>query len=576
MLIFLDKDFLQPLLLMCLKVNFEDNQTAVGYLKNQEYIRMTVGDDEPVVNFVKTKTDVPPLLKDDRLFIPLRFFSEALGADVLWLENQRTVEINVQSIFDMEFSKDKYSLLLGRLHVAMPEKSKLDTSSFNAASQISSPSVLGHQIIVKAKELFQKSSGDLREDVSYLGAFIPSGELLQKDGLQMISYTNNPPNATVQAGQSEDFSSPLYFKRYLLKDRHDMLISLDFLIPSAFWEQAIRPQYEEITNKILDSLTLGERILDTSAHTEAKNNIRVNLLQDYIAQPLPDRGIAIQKVTSITQKAPYIHLYAKPENNEMSLRSDVPTLKLDREANGNLDGNTFIWQIYSDGTMYAEVTDECTGNIVYSLYGFAEQETDQNDMIKIVDSLTFFASAPAKPVIYLYPETETEVSVQLELAGDFTFTYPQYNNGWRVIARPDGTILSEGKEYSYLFWEGVFKAFHTDFKEGFVVKGSDSVEFLQKVLSEMGLTPKEYNEFIVYWAPKMQENEYNKVYFAKEEYEQAAKLTISPKPDSILRVYMVYEKTEKGTVLPPQRIEPFERKGFTVVEWGGQLLSTEQ
>ena len=49
--------------------------------------------------------------------------------------------------------------------------------------------------------------------------------------------------------------------------------------------------------------------------------------------------------------------------------------------------------------------------------------------------------------------------------------------------------------------------FKPDFKEGFVVKGSDSAEFLRETLSQMGLTPKEYNEFIVYWAPKLQENE---------------------------------------------------------------------
>ena len=44
--------------------------------------------------------------------------------------------------------------------------------------------------------------------------------------------------------------------------------------------------------------------------------------------------------------------------------------------------------------------------------------------------------------------------------------------------------------------------FKPDFKEGFVVKGSESAEFLRETLSQMGLTPKEYNEFIVYWAPK--------------------------------------------------------------------------
>ena len=176
-----------------------------------------------------------------------------------------------------------------------------------------------------------------------------------------------------------------------------------------------------------------------------------------------------------------------------------------------------------------------------------------------------------KPVIYLYPEKEQEVNVKLDLDGKFTFTYPEYNNGWNVTAKPDGTIISDGKEYSYLFWEGLMPTFKPDFKEGFVVKGSESAEFLRETLSQMGLTPKEYNEFIVYWAPKLQENEYNKIYFAEDDYTDKAKLEINPKPDSILRVFMVYEKADENTVLPKQEIKPFERKGFTVVEWGGYL-----
>ena len=60
----------------------------------------------------------------------------------------------------------------------------------------------------------------------------------------------------------------------------------------------------------------------------------------------------------------------------------------------------------------------------------------------------------AKPVIYLYPEQETTVSVSLDYAGTLIATYPAYENGWTVTAEPDGTLYDEnGNEYSYLFWE---------------------------------------------------------------------------------------------------------------------------
>ena len=56
----------------------------------------------------------------------------------------------------------------------------------------------------------------------------------------------------------------------------------------------------------------------------------------------------------------------------------------------------------------------------------------------------------AKPVIYLYPEQETTVSVSLDYAGTLTATYPAYEDGWRVTAEPDGTLYDEnGNEYSY-------------------------------------------------------------------------------------------------------------------------------
>ena len=64
-------------------------------------------------------------------------------------------------------------------------------------------------------------------------------------------------------------------------------------------------------------------------------------------------------------------------------------------------------------------------------------------------------AVPAKPVIYLYPETETQVTVELDFNGTLTSTYPAYANGWRVIARPDGTLTDDsGRAYYCLFWEG--------------------------------------------------------------------------------------------------------------------------
>ena len=176
-----------------------------------------------------------------------------------------------------------------------------------------------------------------------------------------------------------------------------------------------------------------------------------------------------------------------------------------------------------------------------------------------------------KPVIYLYPKSEQEVSVKLDYKGELICTYPEYDEGWKVIAKPDGTLknLRDNKEYSYLFWEGNSKEAKWDLSKGFIVKGEDTREFLQDKLSKMGLNPKEYNEFIVYWMPLMKDNKYNFITFAGKEYEEVAKLEISPKPDSVLRIFMVYKALDKPIVVEEQEINSFHRQGFTVVEWGG-------
>lgn len=175
----------------------------------------------------------------------------------------------------------------------------------------------------------------------------------------------------------------------------------------------------------------------------------------------------------------------------------------------------------------------------------------------------------AKPVIYLYPEQETTVSVSLDYAGTLTATYPAYENGWTVTAEPDGTLYDENEnEYSYLFWEGENNTDY-DFSKGFCVAGADTADFLREKLAEIGLTPREYNEFIVYWLPKMQDNPYNLISFQSEAYTDAAKLDIDPTPDSVLRVFMAWKPLGRPQNIEPQTFTPFARDGFTVVEWGG-------
>ncbi|MBR5868785.1 MAG: hypothetical protein IKZ21_05010, partial [Clostridia bacterium] len=167
------------------------------------------------------------------------------------------------------------------------------------------------------------------------------------------------------------------------------------------------------------------------------------------------------------------------------------------------------------------------------------------------------------------PEETTEVTVELELDGELTCTYPTYRDGWHVTASPDGTLTDEaGQSYNYLYWEGETGA-QFDLSRGFCVAGEDTAAFLENALEKLGLTRREANEFIVYWLPFMEGNPYNMISFQTETYTDAARLTVSPTPDTTIRVFMTWQRVDEKINPEPQKLEAPERTGFTLVEWGG-------
>ncbi len=174
-----------------------------------------------------------------------------------------------------------------------------------------------------------------------------------------------------------------------------------------------------------------------------------------------------------------------------------------------------------------------------------------------------------KPVIYLYPQEECSVDVELDYRGQLTCTYPKYEDGWSVTAGPDGTLTDQkGQTYNYLYWEGVgYRDF--DFSRGFCVPGEETAPFLEEALDRLGLTRQEANEFMVYWLPLMEGNSYNVISFQKETYEEAAKLRVTPQPDTVIRVFMAWYGSDRPVELPAQELTAPTREGFTLVEWGG-------
>ena len=181
-----------------------------------------------------------------------------------------------------------------------------------------------------------------------------------------------------------------------------------------------------------------------------------------------------------------------------------------------------------------------------------------------------FTGAVAKPVIYLYPEEQTDVSVKVQfpLGGELTCTYPEYGGGWDVTAMPDGTLYDgNGDEYYCLYWEAEANA-DLDMSKGFCIAGKDTAKFLREKLMYIGLTAREANEFIIYWLPEMQRNAYNIITLHTEEYARSIPLDVSPAPDTQIRVFMTFCASDTPVDIPAQDLPHYERSGFTLVEWG--------
>ena len=153
------------------------------------------------------------------------------------------------------------------------------------------------------------------------------------------------------------------------------------------------------------------------------------------------------------------------------------------------------------------------------------------------------------PIIYIYPEHETKVSVTVGRPENLTHTYPKYEGNWEVIAKPNGDLVDckTGRNLYALYWEGI-NTVEPNMEEGFVVKGEDTIKFLEEKLEILGLNEREANEFIIYWLPKLESNKYNFIRFqTEEEINRNMPLEIEPEPDTIIRVVMEYKGKERTT-----------------------------
>ncbi|KAG8943354.1 hypothetical protein FRC04_002910 [Tulasnella sp. 424] len=245
-----------------------------------------------------------------------------------------------------------------------------------------------------------------------------------------------------------------------------------------------------------------------------------------------------------------------------------------------------------------------------------------------------------KPVIYLFPAEPTQVSVKLSLIPEWRFSvlYPyatieetKHSEGprhgqqveWKVLARPDGTMsvtagAHAGIDAAYLFWEAQIADEIAGFpdspptsrpgtpvierelafipgrticspSDSVLVPAKDVPVYLDKALQALTLHAEARTSFITFWLPHLLRHQFVALKFISQaSFEQAAPLDITPRPDVVTRIFMLFRRVKAGDVekwqeardrasespeLWKQAVGVEERAAdasvFRVVEWGG-------
>lgn len=184
-----------------------------------------------------------------------------------------------------------------------------------------------------------------------------------------------------------------------------------------------------------------------------------------------------------------------------------------------------------------------------------------------------------KPVIYLYPEKPTNVSIKIKTTGKVVISDPLYpeETGWEnILALPGGSLIYKNKVYSELFYETNVNSVKAP-SNGIVVDSANIKRALYDLTSKLGLVKPEQDELVDYWLPRLKglNKKYILISLIDEEIkEKTDKVIINPVPDTRIEFILYFKGLDtklnvSGLSLPPTP----KRVGFTSVEWGGTIAT---
>lgn len=377
---------------------------------------------------------------------------------------------------------------------------------------------------------------------------------------------------------------------------------LSLVLIAVFFASCTKSQANAVANTLSQEVTIADQ--ETINSLESKISELENTLSN-----LQETTEAVQ--TKVSYEDSYIRITDPKDGGEKYMYNvtnvDDVRIQFTGEVSANCKSIRVLWAPESESFIQAKLegrTDKLNGvyvddfvlkqfkpgdrTFVYNVGGKLDNLTQGSNFYRFIAtfndgsqksySMTYYvycggAAEKAKPVIYLYPTKKQDITVSVAPEGGVTESIPEMGKEWKVTAWPDGKIVEKKskQEYPYLFWESKDNDIPINLSEGFVVATSELKPFFEQKLSILGLNKKEIDDFNEYWIPEMQGKPYVFIsFYTKERIDREAPLKVSPKPDTVIRVYFDHLKLDQPFDVPEQQLEPAGRQGFAVVEWGGR------
>jgi hypothetical protein len=184
------------------------------------------------------------------------------------------------------------------------------------------------------------------------------------------------------------------------------------------------------------------------------------------------------------------------------------------------------------------------------------------------------------PAVWLYPQKECDVEVGLKFHGKgfMTMSAPAYNDKWRIHVDPNvaygkySETYGGGQPYLYLDYDG-FRDGPFQREAGWCIAKEDLLRWQRGMLHELGFTETEIDDVNYAYGRLLLARNYPESFFAIYPQEQkivdkSVSLDISPKPDTLYRLWFYFVPVNAKLNLPAPNIKPVKRQGFTAVELG--------